>query len=87
MYMRHQRDGGFWRKPVRPLKDIEVPSFLIGGLVDGYRDSIPAMLEQVTKAPVASADWSHGTTRFRMTRISVPKLSGARTRRDGGTTG
>jgi len=61
MYMRHQRDGGFWRKPVRPLKDIEVPSFLIGGLVDGYRDSIPAMLEQVTKAPVRAliGPWNH----------------------------
>jgi predicted acyl esterase len=60
-YMKHQRDGEFWRKPVRPLKDIEVPSFLIGGLVDGYRDSIPAMLEQVTKAPVRAliGPWNH----------------------------
>jgi uncharacterized protein len=59
-YMRHQRDGAFWRSPVRPLSDIKVPCFLIGGLADGYRDSIPRMLEQV-KAPVRAlvGPWNH----------------------------
>lgn len=59
-YFEHQRDGPFWRSPVRPLKEIKVPCFLIGGLADGYRDSIPRMLEQVG-APVKAliGPWSH----------------------------
>ena len=59
-YFRHQRDGTFWRSPVRPLTQIDVPCFLIGGLADGYRDSIPRMLEQV-KAPVRAliGPWNH----------------------------
>jgi len=60
LYFQHQRDGDFWRSPVRPLRDITVPCFLIGGLVDGYRDSIPHMLEQ-TKAPIRAliGPWNH----------------------------
>ncbi len=60
LYMKHQRDGEFWRSPVRPLKEIKIPCFLIGGLLDGYRDSIPRMLEQV-KAPVKAivGPWNH----------------------------
>jgi predicted acyl esterase len=59
-YMRHQRDGAFWRAPVRPLQTITIPCFLIGGLQDGYRDSIPRMLEQV-RAPVKAwiGPWNH----------------------------
>ena len=59
-YFEHQRDGPFWRGPVRPLKEIKIPCFLIGGLSDGYRDSIPRMLEQVT-APVKAliGPWNH----------------------------
>jgi hypothetical protein len=59
-YFEHQRDGSFWRAPVRPLKEIKVPCFLIGGLADGYRDSIPRMLEQV-EAPVKAliGPWNH----------------------------
>jgi predicted acyl esterase len=60
LYLRHQRDGPFWRSPVRPLREISVPSFLIGGLQDGYRDSIPAMLAQ-TEAPIKAivGPWNH----------------------------
>jgi len=60
LYLKHQRDGQFWRSPVRPIGDIKVPCFLIGGLVDGYRDSIPRMLEQ-TKAPLRAliGPWNH----------------------------
>lgn len=60
LYFQHQRDGTFWRSPIRPLSDITVPCFLIGGLVDGYRDSIPRMLEQ-TKAPIHAliGPWNH----------------------------
>jgi predicted acyl esterase len=59
-YFRHQRDGQFWRSPVRPLSEIKVPCFVIGGLADGYRDSIPRMLEQV-KAPMRAlvGPWNH----------------------------
>ena len=59
-YFEHQRDGPFWREPVRSLNEIKVPCFLIGGLADGYRDSIPRMLEQVT-APVKAliGPWNH----------------------------
>jgi predicted acyl esterase len=60
LYLQHQHDGSFWRSPVRPLSEMMVPSFLIGGLQDGYRDSIPAMLEQ-TKAPIKAivGPWNH----------------------------
>ncbi len=59
-YFRHQRDGAFWRAPIRSFKDIHIPCFLIGGLLDGYRDSIPRMLEQVP-APVRAwvGPWNH----------------------------
>ncbi len=60
LYFKHQRDGQFWRAPERPLNEIKIPCFLIGGLLDGYRDSIPRMLEQV-KAPVKAiiGPWNH----------------------------
>ena len=46
LYLKHQHDGPFWRDRVRPLRDITVPCFLIGGLQDGYRDNVPDMLMQ-----------------------------------------
>ncbi len=60
MYFKHQRDGEFWRAPLRPLSEIKIPCFLIGGLLDGYRDSIPKMFEQV-KAPIKAiiGPWNH----------------------------
>ena len=60
LYFKHQRDGQFWSAPVRPLSEIKIPCFLIGGLLDGYRDSIPRMFEQV-KAPVKAiiGPWNH----------------------------
>jgi hypothetical protein len=60
LYLKHQRDGEFWRAPVRPLGEIKIPCFLIGGLLDGYRDSIPRMFEQV-KAPLKAivGPWNH----------------------------
>ncbi len=59
-YFRHQRDGAFWRAPLRRFEDIRIPCFLIGGLQDGYRDSIPRMLEHVS-APVHAwvGPWNH----------------------------
>jgi uncharacterized protein len=60
LYLRHQRDSSFWRSPVLPYSEITTPCFLIGGLLDGYRDSIPDMLEQ-TKAPLKAiiGPWNH----------------------------
>jgi len=60
MYFKHQRDGEFWHSPVPALSDIKIPCFLIGGLLDGYRDSIPHMFEQV-KAPIKAiiGPWNH----------------------------
>ena len=61
-YFRHQRDGAFWHAPVRGLEDIHIPCFLIGGLEDGYRNSIVRMLEHVP-APVHAlvGPWNHDT--------------------------
>lgn len=60
-YMKHQRDSAFWRAPVRSIESLQVPAFLIGGLQDGYRDSIPRMLEKVA-APLKAwiGPWNHG---------------------------
>ena len=59
-YFRHQRDGAFWRAPIRRFEDIRIPCFLIGGLQDGYRDSIPRMLERVPAVVRAwIGPWNH----------------------------
>jgi predicted acyl esterase len=59
-YLKHQRDDAFWRAPLRPIEQLQVPAFLIGGFQDGYRDSIPRMLERV-KAPIKAwiGPWNH----------------------------
>ena len=60
LYLKHQHDGPFWRSPVRPYSEIKIPCFVIGGLLDGYRDSITDMLQQ-TKAPLKAivGPWNH----------------------------
>jgi hypothetical protein len=61
-YKRQQRDGTFWdRASAKGRYDrIRIPSFFIGGWYDGYRDSIPRMLEHV-QGPVKAivGPWSH----------------------------
>jgi putative CocE/NonD family hydrolase len=59
-YKRQQRQGAFWDEPVRPLGAIRVPVFMIGGMLDGYRDSIPRMLQGIT-APTKAllGPWNH----------------------------
>jgi len=61
-HKRHQRDGPYWdRGSWRDrLDEIRIPGFHIGGWYDGYRDSIPRMLEHAA-APVKAmiGPWSH----------------------------
>ena len=61
-YLKNQLDGEFWREnSLRWQYDrMTVPAYLIGGLLDGYRDSVPRMLESV-KAPVKGVigPWPH----------------------------
>lgn len=71
-YFRHQRDGAFWRAPIRRFEDIHIPCFLIGGFQDGYRDSIPRMLEHVPATVHAwVGPWNHD---FPNTSIYGPRV-------------
>ena len=60
LYLKHQHDGPFWRDRVRPLSEITIPSFLIGGLQDGYRDNVTDMLMKA-KGQVRAivGPWNH----------------------------
>ncbi len=61
-YKRQQRDGPFWDRTALKARyeSIRVPAFVIGGWYDGYRDSVPRMLEQV-QAPIKAivGAWHH----------------------------
>jgi putative CocE/NonD family hydrolase len=61
-YKRQQRDGPFWdRASARDRHQlIRIPTFHIGGWYDGYRDSLPRMLERAA-GPVKAliGPWSH----------------------------
>jgi predicted acyl esterase len=61
-YLRHQQDGPFWRKSALQFdpSKLRVPAYLIGGLLDGYRDAIPRMLEHAS-APILAeiGPWNH----------------------------
>jgi putative CocE/NonD family hydrolase len=61
-YKAQQRDGPFWDRGALKTRydSIRIPTFLIGGWYDGYRDSIPRMLEHL-KAPVKAiiGPWNH----------------------------
>jgi uncharacterized protein len=60
LYLKHQHDGPFWRERVRPLSEVTTPSFLIGGMQDGYRDNVVDMLMK-SKAPIKAivGPWNH----------------------------
>jgi putative CocE/NonD family hydrolase len=61
-YKRQQRDGPFWDRTTLKARydSLLIPSFHIGGWYDGYRDSIPRILQNL-KAPVKAmiGPWSH----------------------------
>jgi uncharacterized protein len=62
LYLREQRDGPFWRRAslAPDYGRIQVPVFMIGGFLDGYRDSIPRFFDHV-QAPVKAlvGPWNH----------------------------
>ena len=61
-YMRQQRDGVFWDRASAKgqYEKIRIPGYHIGGWYDGYRNSLPRMLENV-QAPVKAmiGPWDH----------------------------
>ena len=63
LYLQQQRDGPFWRRAsVAPdhYGEYKVPSFLVGGFLDGYRDSVARFFGRV-HAPVKAllGPWNH----------------------------
>ena len=63
LYMREQRDGPFWRRAsVAPdhYAEYTVPTFMVGGFLDGYRDSVARFFER-SKAPIKTllGPWNH----------------------------
>jgi uncharacterized protein len=61
-YLKHQRDGDFWRSHSLRWNygSIKIPVFMIGGLLDGYRDFVPRMLQNAS-APMKAVigPWNH----------------------------
>jgi len=62
IYLQHQHDGPFWQRASlrSDYGHLTVPTFLVGGFLDGYRDSIPRMMAGV-RAPVKAivGPWNH----------------------------
>ncbi len=64
LYLHHQRDGAFWQRASisgDQLAAYKVPTFMIGGFLDGYRDSVGRFLERAKNAPVKAllGPWNH----------------------------
>ncbi len=62
IYKKQQRDGAFWDRASLNTRyeSIKIPTFVIGGWYDGYRDSVARMLEHV-HAPMKAmiGPWTH----------------------------
>jgi putative CocE/NonD family hydrolase len=62
IYKSQQRDGPFWDRASLNTRynSIEIPTFVIGGWYDGYRDAVARMLEHMD-APVKAmvGPWAH----------------------------
>jgi putative CocE/NonD family hydrolase len=62
-YLKHQRDGSFWRDGrslFTAYDDVKVPIYTIGALLDGYRDYVINILSHV-ESPVKAeiGPWNH----------------------------
>jgi uncharacterized protein len=61
-YLKHQRDGAYWRKSAlfTDYAKLKVPVYLIGGLLDGYRDAVPRILQNA-RVPIQAelGPWNH----------------------------
>lgn len=62
-YLGEQKDGNFWRKKslrYQGYDKIDIPVYMIGGLLDGYRDTVVRMLENLS-TPVRAdiGPWGH----------------------------
>jgi predicted acyl esterase len=86
-YKAQQRDGPFWDRTAlnKRYESIRIPVFMIGGWYDGYRDSIPRMLEHL-KAPQRRS-WAPGTTRIPTSHTRSPGSTGATRPSAGSTSG
>ena len=62
-YLRHQRDGSWWQTGRSLQSDwaaLNVPVYCIGGLLDGYRDFVPDLLENADVPVYAEiGPWNH----------------------------
>jgi putative CocE/NonD family hydrolase len=62
IYKNQQHDGPFWNRASlsTDYSKIKIPTFVMGGWYDGYRDSVPRMLEKLS-APVKGliGPWAH----------------------------
>ena len=62
LYKQQQRDGPFWDRASlnTDYSKIKIPTYVMGGWYDAYRDSVPRMLEHV-KAPIKGlmGPWAH----------------------------
>jgi predicted acyl esterase len=62
IYKRQQHDGPFWNRASlnSDYSSIRIPTFVIGGWYDGYRDSVPRMLEKLdTPVKGIVGPWAH----------------------------
>jgi len=61
IWKEQQADGPFWRRESARFKPpVTLPVYVIGGLLDGYRDTVPRLLDSpgaVVKAEIGP--WSH----------------------------
>ncbi len=67
-WMRQQRDGAYWRHgSVRPAYDrIEIPTMIVAGWADGYRNNSFRMMAELEKNAVPrrllAGPWAHAST-------------------------
>ncbi len=61
-YLKHSLDGPFWREGSLKyqMENLKIPAYLIGGLLDGYRDTLPNTLEH-SQVPIRAVlgPWTH----------------------------